>query len=169
MFCLAFLLSHEIFLSRQPKTLRLRCIGRLRNLVTMDDKVVTEEETALAIRMAACSRIAYVTILAHSRTDEAKPRTLSLESTTSVLMRVSKHKPVKLCEDDKKWFFKVCLSLNPFVSSIELWRFKALVKQIQHFTEQHTTLLAFALPCSVLLCSGWSNESNIPSNISRVL
>jgi len=104
-------LKHNNFL--KPKTLRLRCIGRLRNLVTMDSKVVTEEETTLAIRMAACSRIAYVTILAHSRTDEAKPRTLSLESTTSVLMRVSKHKPVKLFEDDKKWFFKVtCLQLD---------------------------------------------------------
>ena len=43
-----------------------------------------------------------------------------------------------------------------------------VVKRIQHFTEQRTTLLAFALPCSVLLCSGWSHESSILSNISSV-
>ena len=39
-----------------------------------------------------------------------------------------------------------------------------VVKRIQHFTEQRTTLLAFALPCSVLLCSGSSNEYNISPN-----
>ena len=77
----------------------------------MDNEIVTEEETALAIRMAACSRIAYVTILAHSRTDETKPRTLSLDSATSILMNISRNKPVKLYEDDKKWFFKVGLFL----------------------------------------------------------
>lgn len=75
--------------------------------------MVAEEETALAIRMAASSRIAYVTILAHSRTDETKPRTLSLASTTDILMTTSKCKPVKLYEDDKKWFFKV----GPFFTS----------------------------------------------------
>eukprot|EP00795_Rhopilema_esculentum_P008396 gene8396-14373_t len=97
-------LKHNPFL--KPETLRLRCIGRLRNLITLDNEEVAEEETTLAIRMAACSRIAYVTVLAHSRTDVCKPRTLSLESTCSVIMARSKHKPVKLYEDDKKWFYK---------------------------------------------------------------
>ncbi len=89
----------------------MRCIGRLRNLTTMDNEDVTEEETAMAVRMAACSRIAYITILAHSRTDVVKPRTLSLESTASVIMKMSKNKPVKLYEDDKKWFYKVLMFL----------------------------------------------------------
>ena len=86
----------------------------------MDGEAVTEEETALAIRMAACSRIAYVTILAHSRTDETKPRTLSLDSTTCILMNTSKSKPLKLYEDDKKWFFKVSLPLLSYDSDTEL-------------------------------------------------
>ena len=75
--------------------------------MTMDNEMVTEEETALAVRMAACSRIAYVTILAHSRTDTEKPRTLSLEPTANVLMTNSRNKPVKFYEDDKKWFYAV--------------------------------------------------------------
>ncbi len=85
----------------------MQCIGRLRNLIQMDNESVTEEETAMAVRMAACSRIAYITILEHSRTDNEKPRTLSLESTPAILMNKSQNKPMKLCEDDKKWFFKV--------------------------------------------------------------
>lgn len=72
---------------------------------------MTEEETALAIRMAASSRIAYVTILAHSRTDGEKPRTLHLDVASTIFMNTSKNKPVKLYEDDKKWFFKVGLPL----------------------------------------------------------
>ena len=47
-----------------------------------------------------------------------------------------------------------------------LYACEALFKRFQHFTEQRTTLLAFALPCSVLLCSGSSNEYNIsPSSV----
>eukprot|EP00794_Sanderia_malayensis_P011828 gene11828-13054_t len=104
-------LKHNPWLKEE--TLRMRCIGRLRNLTRMDNEEVTEEETAMAVRMAACSRIAYITILAHSRTDVVKPRTLSLDSTASVLMQMSKNKPVKLFEDDKKWFYKVtCLQLD---------------------------------------------------------
>ena len=44
----------------------------------------------------------------------------------------------------------------------------ALVKGIQHFIEQNTTFARFALPCSVLFSSGWSDKYNMPSNIFRV-
>ena len=73
---------------------------------------MTEEEASLAVRMAACSRIAYITILAHSRTDTEKPRTLSLESMASVFTKTSRNKPVKLCDDDRRWFHKVCYFRN---------------------------------------------------------
>ena len=95
--------------------------------MTMDNEMVTEEETALAVRMAACSRIAYVTILAHSRTDTKKPRTLSLEPIANVLMGKSRNKPVKFYEDDKKWFYTVsCKEFDfdlivVFISLRKLW------------------------------------------------
>ena len=89
--------------------MRLRCIGRLRSLIKMDDKEITEEETNIALRLAAGSRIAYITVLAYSRTDKELPRTLSLASSTEILMECSRNKPVKLSEDDKLWFAKVFL------------------------------------------------------------
>ena len=73
----------------------------------LDNQHVTDEETTLALRMAACSRIAYITVLAHSRTDTETLRTLNLSSTADILMATSRNKPVKLCEDDKQWFLKV--------------------------------------------------------------
>lgn len=88
-------------------SLRLRCIGRLRMLSVMDDKVVTEEETNIAVRLAALSRIAYITVLANSRTDVERIRSLNLGSSTENLMTLSLNKPVKLGEDDKQWFSKV--------------------------------------------------------------
>ena len=84
----------------------------------MDDKEITEEETNIALRLAAGSRIAYITVLAHSRTDKELPRTLSLASSTEILMETSRNKPVKLSEDDKLWFAKVILTLSKTGSSI---------------------------------------------------
>jgi len=88
-------------------SLRLRCIGRLRMLTSVDDRDVTEEEANLGVRLAASSRIAYITVLANSRTDLKPLRNLSLSSTTETLMLGSINKPVKLGEDDKQWFSKV--------------------------------------------------------------
>lgn len=73
----------------------------------MDDKEVTQEETNIAIRLAAASRIAYITVLANSRTEKEPLRTLNLASTIDVLMTQSLNKPVKLNEDDKQWLSRV--------------------------------------------------------------
>ena len=97
------------FHSHQADSLRLRCIGRLRSLLFMDDAEVTQEETNIALRRAAGSRIAYITVLANSRTEKEPLRTLNLSSTADVLMTQSLNKPVKLGEDDKQWLLKVRL------------------------------------------------------------
>jgi len=103
--------SHNPWMKNE--SLRLRCIGRLRSLVVMNDQPVTDEETTIALRLAAGSRIAYITTLAYSRTDNELPRTLTLASSTETLMSYSHNKPVKLNEDDKLWFIKVtCLHLD---------------------------------------------------------
>lgn len=73
----------------------------------MDDAEVTQEETNIALRLAAGSRIAYITVLANSRTEKEPLRTLNLSSTTDVLMTQSLNKPVKLGEDDKQWLLRV--------------------------------------------------------------
>ena len=73
----------------------------------MNDAEVTQEETNIALRLAAGSRIAYITVLANSRTEKEPLRTLNLSSTTDVLMAQSLNKPVKLGEDDKQWLLRV--------------------------------------------------------------
>lgn len=94
-------------------SLRLRCIGRLHSLTTMNNAEVTTEETKTAFRLASNSRIAYITVLANSRTDEEPIQCLNLLKTTDVLMKYSTNKPVKLSEDDKLWIEKVtCLHLD---------------------------------------------------------
>ena len=91
----------------QPKTLRMRALGRLKNLECLDGVNVTDEEMTTALKMAAASRPSSFSILAHARTDHSKPRTLSLVPTAQAILANSQNKPVKLMDDDSQWFQKV--------------------------------------------------------------
>ena len=85
----------------------MRALGRLKNLEVLDGVQVTDEEMATALRMAAASRISSFAILAHARTDDRKPRTLSLAPTAQVIVTTSRQKPIKLTDEDSQWFSKV--------------------------------------------------------------
>ena len=74
----------------------------------LDGNEITEQELALALRQAACSRISSFTILAHSRTDGDVVRSLSLAATASVILKHSKNKSVLLGDDDTEWLKNVC-------------------------------------------------------------
>uniref|UniRef100_A0A4W5RBH2 Leucine rich repeat containing 9 n=1 Tax=Hucho hucho TaxID=62062 RepID=A0A4W5RBH2_9TELE len=58
-------------------------------LTHLDDMLVTEEEAGAAVQMAAGSRINQVSLLAHSRTDSERPRSLSLLSAAQLLDQLS--------------------------------------------------------------------------------
>ncbi|XP_005098353.1 leucine-rich repeat-containing protein 9 [Aplysia californica] len=87
--------------------LRLRAIGRLKNLQMLDGKRVEEEEAALAFRCAAGSRISQLSLLTHSRTDSTVPRSLSLGTCAHIISTVSRHKPMKSSENDASWYSQV--------------------------------------------------------------
>ncbi|XP_029195766.2 leucine-rich repeat-containing protein 9-like isoform X1 [Acropora millepora] len=89
------------------ETLRLRALGRLKNLEWFDGIHVSDEEMTVALKLAAASRPSSFSILAHARTDQDKPRTLSLVPTAQSILANSQNKPVKLVEDDSQWFVKV--------------------------------------------------------------
>ena len=91
----------------QPETLRMRALGRLKNLECLDGVNVTDEEMTTALKMAAASRPSSFSILAHARTDQSKPRTLSLVPTAQAILANSQNKPVTLMDDDSQWFQKV--------------------------------------------------------------
>ena len=91
----------------QPETLRMRALGRLKNLECLDGVNVTDEEMTIALKMAAASRPSSFSILAHARTDQSKPRTLSLVPTAQAILANSQNKPVKLMDEDSQWFQKV--------------------------------------------------------------
>jgi len=85
----------------------MRALGRLKNLEYLDGIQVTDEEMTTALKMAAASRPSSFAILAHARTDQNKPRTLSLVPTAQAILASSLNKPVKLQDDDSQWFIKV--------------------------------------------------------------
>ena len=91
----------------QLETLRLRALGRLKNLEWFDGIHVSDEEMTVALKLAAASRPSSFSILAHARTDQDKPRTLSLVPTAQSILANSQNKPVKLVDDDSQWFVKV--------------------------------------------------------------
>uniref|UniRef100_A0A3Q1F6L8 Leucine rich repeat containing 9 n=1 Tax=Acanthochromis polyacanthus TaxID=80966 RepID=A0A3Q1F6L8_9TELE len=64
-------------------------LSRLTTLTHLDDVLVAEEEAAEAVQMAAGSKINQASLLAHSRTNEDRPRSLSLLSTAQLLHRLS--------------------------------------------------------------------------------
>ncbi|XP_019940178.2 leucine-rich repeat-containing protein 9 isoform X2 [Paralichthys olivaceus] len=67
------------------ETVRTTILGRLTTLTHLDDLMVTEEEAADAVAMAADSKINQASLLAHSRTNTNRPRSLSLLSTAQLL------------------------------------------------------------------------------------
>uniref|UniRef100_A0A3B5A897 Leucine-rich repeat-containing protein 9-like n=1 Tax=Stegastes partitus TaxID=144197 RepID=A0A3B5A897_9TELE len=73
----------------KPETVRMTVLGRLTTLTHLDDVLVAEEEAAEAVQMAAGSKINQASLLAHSRTNEDRPRSLSLLSTAQLLCRLS--------------------------------------------------------------------------------
>lgn len=96
---------------QKPENIRLRIIGRLKSLTLLDGTCVSETEATAALRIAAGSRISHLSLLTHTRTDAAKPRSLSLMTTPHILEKVSRHKPEKINDHDTHWFQKVT-SLN---------------------------------------------------------
>ncbi|XP_074662952.1 leucine-rich repeat-containing protein 9-like [Tubulanus polymorphus] len=92
---------------QKPDSLRLRVIGRLKTLKTLNGEDVTENESTAAFRMAAGSRISQVLLLSHSRLDTSRPRTLSLQPYAQVLAQTSHLKPDRLSEQDGIWYSKV--------------------------------------------------------------
>ena len=85
----------------------MRALGRLKNLEYLDGVQITDEEMTTALKMAAASRPSSFAILAHARTDQSKPRTLSLVPSAQAILASSQNKPVKLQDDDSQWFIKV--------------------------------------------------------------
>ncbi|XP_076099461.1 leucine-rich repeat-containing protein 9-like isoform X2 [Mytilus galloprovincialis] len=96
---------------QKPENLRLRIIGRLKSLTLLDGSCVSETEATGALRIAAGSRISHLSLLTHTRTDNNKPRSLSLLTTPHILEKISRSKPEKMNEHDSHWFLKVT-SLN---------------------------------------------------------
>ncbi|KAK9533678.1 hypothetical protein VZT92_008781 [Zoarces viviparus] len=71
------------------KTVRMTILGPLTTLTHLDDMMVTEEEAADAVLMAAGSKINQASLLAHSSTNTDRPRCLSLLSTAQLLCPLS--------------------------------------------------------------------------------
>ena len=85
----------------------MRALGRLKNLEVLDGKPVMADEVATSLRMAAASRISTFAILAHSRTNQVKPHSLSLFPTAQTILATSNQRPARPMDDDNQWMVKV--------------------------------------------------------------
>ncbi|XP_070698683.1 leucine-rich repeat-containing protein 9 [Pempheris klunzingeri] len=74
---------------KRPEAVRMTILGRLTTLTHLDDMMVAEEEAADAVQMAAGSKINQACVLAHSRINNDRPRSLSLLSTAQLLCLLS--------------------------------------------------------------------------------
>ncbi|KAK5857406.1 hypothetical protein PBY51_010654 [Eleginops maclovinus] len=72
-----------------PEAVRMTILGRLTTLTHLDDMMVAEEEAACAVQMAAGSKVTQASLLANSRTNSDRPRSLSLLSTAQLLCSFS--------------------------------------------------------------------------------
>ncbi|XP_052269181.1 leucine-rich repeat-containing protein 9-like isoform X5 [Dreissena polymorpha] len=87
--------------------LRLRIIGRLKSLSVLNRIPVHESESSSALRVAAGSRISQVSLLTFSRTDQSRPRSLSLLSTSQIMCAMSRNKPERVNDHDTHWYSKI--------------------------------------------------------------
>uniref|UniRef100_A0A1A8V608 Leucine rich repeat containing 9 n=1 Tax=Nothobranchius furzeri TaxID=105023 RepID=A0A1A8V608_NOTFU len=69
----------------KPEAVKLIILGRLTTLTHLDGDLVTEEETAEAVQMAAASKINQTMLMACSHTSSKRPRSFSLLLTAQLL------------------------------------------------------------------------------------
>ncbi|XP_069495003.1 leucine-rich repeat-containing protein 9 isoform X2 [Ambystoma mexicanum] len=91
----------------KPALVRLTAIGQLRNLTCLDGVPISDVETAAALHLTSGSGITQGLLLLHSRTDEAKPRCLSLSSAAQILTQSSKNIVATLNDFDTICFAKI--------------------------------------------------------------
>ena len=153
----------------------MRALGRLKNLEYLDGVQVTDEEMTTALKMAAASRPSSFAILAHARTDQSKPRTLSLVPTAQAILASSQNRPVKLQDDDSQWFIKVLVKMSNLckqcsLSKWSIWGFLLLWpgKSIENWSDRRkerrldkTVLLPSPSPLVFLFqCRGRTGKNN---------
>ncbi|XP_030628203.1 leucine-rich repeat-containing protein 9 [Chanos chanos] len=88
-------------------SVRMTILGRLKTLTHLDGVLVSEEEAAAAIQMAAGSRISQAALLAHSRTDLERPRSLSLLSVAHLLTHLSPSPWAGTTDTEPGWLSKI--------------------------------------------------------------
>nr|XP_008166478.1 leucine-rich repeat-containing protein 9 isoform X7 [Chrysemys picta bellii] len=91
----------------KPVSLRLSVIGRLKALTHLDGVQITEEEAAAAVCFIAGSKISQASLLEHSRTDEARPRILSVHPYAKILTQISKNKVDSQTHFNSSWYPRI--------------------------------------------------------------
>ncbi|KAJ8411732.1 hypothetical protein AAFF_G00153700 [Aldrovandia affinis] len=95
----------------KPGMVRTTVLGRLKTLTHLDEQLVTEEEAAVAVQIASDSRMNQAALLAHSRTDAERPRSLSLLSAAQLLTQLSPN-PWNLTADPEPGWTSMITALN---------------------------------------------------------
>ncbi|XP_028251518.1 leucine-rich repeat-containing protein 9 [Parambassis ranga] len=89
----------------KPEVVRMTILGRLTTLTHLDDVLVADEEAAEAVQMATGCEMNQAFLLAHSRTNSDRPRSLSLLPTAQLLY-CSSPAPRGLCSE-LEWAAKI--------------------------------------------------------------
>ncbi|XP_067894912.1 leucine-rich repeat-containing protein 9 isoform X4 [Heterodontus francisci] len=92
---------------KKPALLRPIAIGQLKTLNYLNGCIVMEKEAEAAMHITSGSRLTQLSLLAHSRTDEERPRCLNLLNCAQNLTRLSKKKLNPSVDQGTTWFSKI--------------------------------------------------------------
>ncbi|XP_062511836.1 leucine-rich repeat-containing protein 9-like isoform X2 [Corticium candelabrum] len=92
---------------RKRENLRFHVLGRLKQLQSLDQQPVTEEDMSFALRLLLSYRVSVTMLLSRSCVNESEAKSLDLRSTAEVISDRSRNRPERLDDDDTVWFTKI--------------------------------------------------------------
>ncbi|KAG8561130.1 hypothetical protein GDO81_015257 [Engystomops pustulosus] len=96
---------------QKPALVRMAAIGRLKSLTHLDGLLVTKEEFSESSRFSAGARVTQAMLQISARTDNVRPRCLSLLPSAQIISQISKNCLDPYAEFNNSWYHMIT-SLN---------------------------------------------------------
>ncbi|XP_018417573.1 PREDICTED: leucine-rich repeat-containing protein 9-like [Nanorana parkeri] len=92
---------------QKPASVRMATIGRLKTLTRLDGVLITEEEVSQSSKFFPEGQITKASLLMCARTDNVKPRCLSLLPSAQILSQISKNCLDPYAECNNSWYLRI--------------------------------------------------------------
>ncbi|XP_063803841.1 leucine-rich repeat-containing protein 9 isoform X2 [Pseudophryne corroboree] len=92
---------------QKPALVRMEVIGRLKSLTHLDGFLITEDEASESSKFVSGARITQASLRINARTDDDRPRCLSLLPTSQILSKISKNCLDPYAEFNDSWYHMI--------------------------------------------------------------